>query len=56
MDDERRMQLVQDLVTTAERLEGLAETADLMGDDGGVARFRSEASTIRMRAMALLDD
>ena len=54
--DEQRTRIVDDLVATADRLDALAETAELMGDDGGVARFRSEASAMRIRAMTLLDD
>jgi hypothetical protein len=40
---------------TADRLDELAEVADLMGDDDGAARFRRASSTARHRAMAILD-
>jgi hypothetical protein len=43
------------LVRTAERLDSLADVADLMGDGSSAARFRAQASTWRLRAMALLD-
>jgi hypothetical protein len=55
MDDEARDRLLQELVGAADRLEALADTAELMGDDDGAARFRDEASRQRLRAMALLD-
>lgn len=55
MDDECRRS-VQELSAAADRFESLADTAELMGDDDGAARFRAEASTHRLRAMALLDD
>jgi hypothetical protein len=56
MDDEHRERSLRQLVSAADRLEALAETAELMGDDDGAARFRAEASWRRLRAMALLDD
>jgi hypothetical protein len=56
MDDECRERSVQELVAAADRLEALGDTAELMGDDDGAARFRAEASLQRLRAMALLDD
>jgi hypothetical protein len=43
------------LVAMADRLEDLAETADLMGDVAGAQRFRDQASTRRLEAMARLD-
>lgn len=55
MDDERRERFLRELVRAADRLEALADTAELMGDDDGAARFRAEASRQRLRAMALLD-
>ena len=55
MDDEHRDRVVQELVAAADRLEALADTAELMGDDDGAARFRAEASRRRLEAMALLD-
>ncbi len=44
------------LASTADRLDALAETADLMGDDAGAIRFRERAWNCRLRAMQLLDD
>ena len=55
MDEERHDPPVQELARTADRLESLADTAELMGDEAGAARFRSGASQCRLRAMALLD-
>jgi hypothetical protein len=55
MDDQRQERSLRELVTAADRLEALAEMAELMGDDEGAARFRAEASRQRLRAMALLD-
>ncbi len=40
----------------AQRLDEMADTAELMGDDAGAARFRAEALGCRMVAMHLLDD
>jgi len=47
--------LVAELVATADRLDELADTAELMGDDAGAHRFRHQAAAARTRAMALLD-
>lgn len=54
-DDERRERSVRELTRAADRLDDLADTAELMGDDDGAARFRADASRMRARAMALLD-
>lgn len=48
-------ELVTDLATAADRLDELAETAELMGDDGAAHRFREHAAALRSQAMALLD-
>lgn len=55
MDDERRERSLRELVNAAERLDALADTAELMDDDDGAARFRAGASRCRVRAMELLD-
>ena len=55
MDDERRERCLRELVRAADRLEALADTADLMGDDDGATGFRAQASERRLEAMALLD-
>jgi hypothetical protein len=47
---------VDELVAGAERLDALAETAELMGDVAVAARFRSAAVERRLRAMRLLDE
>lgn len=44
------------LVRTAERLDSLADTAELMGDSDGAAQFRAAAASRRLQAMTLLDD
>lgn len=43
------------LTRAADRLDELADTAELMGDEEGATRLRSEARATRMRAMDLLD-
>jgi hypothetical protein len=48
-DLDRRLQ-------AAARLDELADTAELMGDQAGADRFREEATGHRMQAMHLLDD
>ena len=40
----------------ADRLDALADTAELMGDDAGAIRFRRQASHVRLEAMDLLDE
>jgi hypothetical protein len=54
MTDEPRRGADQ-LCSAAERLDSLAEIAELMGDNDTAASFRSEASGRRMQAMELLD-
>lgn len=44
------------LASVAERLDALADTADLMGDERNAERFRSVAADCRSRAMDLLDE
>ena len=44
------------LLKAIERLDSLADTAELMGDTDGAARFRESAWHRRMAAMNLLDD
>lgn len=46
---------IAELADAADRLVALAETAELMGDDDGAARFRQEGSRCREQAMVLLD-
>lgn len=43
------------LTDAAERLDELADVAELMGDDATAGRFRGDAARCRDRAMALLD-
>ena len=42
-------------VAAAERLDELADTADLMGDDASAARMRRQASVLRDMALHELD-
>lgn len=55
MDDDQR-RLAQDLTLAADRYNDLADVAELMGDDDGATRFRAQALSRRMQAMAVLDD
>jgi hypothetical protein len=55
MDDECRERSLRELESAADRLDALADTAELMDDDDGATRFRAEASRRRLQAMALLD-
>jgi hypothetical protein len=48
-------QLVAQLAVAADRLDDLADLAELMGDEAGAVRFRNEGSRCRRRAMTLLD-
>jgi hypothetical protein len=52
-DDRRRAATT--LTEAAERLDELADVAELMGDDATAQRFRGDAARCRDRAMALLD-
>lgn len=55
MDDDQR-RLARHLSEAADRFNDLADVAELMGDDAGAARFRAQALSRRMQAMAVLDD
>ncbi|NQY56682.1 MAG: hypothetical protein HRT86_09420 [Ilumatobacteraceae bacterium] len=46
----------QVLQLAAERLDALADVAELMGDGAGADRFRADANRRRLEAMELLDD
>jgi hypothetical protein len=56
MEDERRRPSLRELVSAADRLEELADTAEIMGDEDGAVWFRARASQRRLEAMALLDE
>lgn len=56
MDDELPVDAVPALSLAADRLDQLADTAELMGDDDHAIRLRTDARHHRLRAMALLDD
>lgn len=47
---------IEPLTRAAERLDELADIAELMGDGDGAERLRASAAHQRMRAMELLDD
>jgi hypothetical protein len=47
---------VSALTRSADRLDDLADTAELMGDADSAASYREQAVDCRMRAMTLLDD
>jgi len=53
-NDDRRG--VDQLCAAAERLDSLADIAELMGDSDTAASLRAEASGRRMHAMELLDN
>lgn len=48
--------LVADLTDAADRLDELADVAELMGDDAGAVRLRRAGADRRRAAMALLDE
>ena len=43
------------LTSTAERLDALADVAELMGDDAGALRVRTAATNHHLEAFELLD-
>ena len=47
---------IEPLMRAAERLDELADIAELMSDSDGAERLRASAAHQRMRAMELLDD
>lgn len=56
MENEPERRGLLALADAADRLDAMADTAELMGDAAGADRFRERASTCRLRAMKLLDD
>jgi hypothetical protein len=54
-DDERGTDLAG-LQGAADRLDVLAETAELMDDSNGARRLRDAAASARLRAMKVLDE
>ena len=55
MATEERRDASRRLSTAADRLDELAEVAELMGDEPTAMRFRSDAERYRDRALSLLD-
>jgi hypothetical protein len=53
--DAVRAEQVRVLTAAADRLDALADTAELMDDTDAAFSWRAEASLCRMDAMALLD-
>ena len=56
MDHEFERHDVPAMTRAADRMDSLAETADLMGDADGAMQWRHRAAELRIRAMSLLDD
>ena len=56
MEDEHRQRSLRELVSAADGLEELADTAEIMGDHDGAVRFRARASERRPGALGLLDE
>lgn len=54
IDDERHPVIA--LSEFADRLDELARTADLMGDEATARHWHSKANEVRLRAMSRLDD
>lgn len=48
--------VIETLIRVADRLDQLADTAALMGDDDGAVRMHGEAEARRNQALELLDD
>jgi hypothetical protein len=55
MTDEPPARDVRRLSDVADRLDDLAEVAELMGDDDGSSRWRERAAAQRRNALWLLD-
>lgn len=55
MTSQERKQAAATLSGTADRLDELADVAELMGDDATAKRFRSDAAKCRDQAMSILD-
>jgi hypothetical protein len=55
MDADARQKLSV-VTATADRLDALAETAELMEDVDAAARLRDQAASLRMQGMEMLDD
>jgi hypothetical protein len=58
--DDRRMEYrfpdVASVLEVADRLDSLADAAELMDDPDGAARLRTQAANRRLEAMESLDD
>ncbi len=56
MDPEHGRHVALELARVADRLDALADVAELMDDEVTARRFRHEGERCRMQAMTLLDD
>ncbi len=56
MDAAHGRDVAEELARAADRLDALAEVAELMDDEATARRFRHEGERCRMQAMTLLDD
>lgn len=56
MSDEWSLSDLPELTAAADRLDALAETADLMDDEPTALSLRNRAALLRARAQSLLDD
>jgi hypothetical protein len=56
MSEETQPSTLIALVAAADRMDSLADVADLMDDRAGADRLRERSSSCRLRAMRLLDD
>ena len=56
MDEPDRRRRLGQLTSLADRLDTLADTAELMGDGEGAGHLRAQAIRRRLEAMALLDE
>jgi len=55
-DEFDRVGDVAELTAVADKIDGWADTAELMGDQRQAERLRERARVARLRAMQLLDD
>lgn len=56
MSDDLHDQELARRSATADRLDGLADVAELMDDADGALRLRHQASALRVAAMQMLDE
>ena len=54
--DQSHTSHLRELARRADRLDSLADMAELMGDGDGAIRLQARASSFRLQGMAMLDD